>query len=43
VRAFVPAVVYPDHYVKSPPTDLAGFKQQVMTNPCVEVRLRKWY
>jgi L-ascorbate metabolism protein UlaG (beta-lactamase superfamily) len=44
VRAFVPKVVYPYHYSPSTPaTDLAGFKQQVMTNPGVEIRLRKWY
>jgi len=43
-RAFVPKVVYPYHYSPSSPViDLASFKQQVMTNPCVEVRLRKWY
>ena len=45
VRAFCPRVVYPYHYrnADSSFTDLNGFKQQVMTNPGTEVRLRKWY
>ncbi len=46
VRAFHPNVVYPYHYrtnPPSPPTDLSTFKQQVSTNPGVEVRIRKWY
>ncbi len=45
VRAFHPRIVYPDHYKNADNslTDLNGFKQQVLTNPAVEVRLRKWY
>ena len=44
VRAFRPKVVYPYHYQpSSPATDLNYFKQEVMTNPGVEVRIRKWY
>ncbi len=43
VRAFVPQVVYPFHYSGTPVSDLVNFKQQMLTNPCVEVRLRKWY
>lgn len=45
VRAFHPAIIYPDHFknMDSSFFDLNSFKQQVMTNPAVEVRLRKWY
>ena len=45
VRAFHPGVVYPDHFrnMDNTFTDLNSFKQQVLTNPAVEVRLRKWY
>jgi L-ascorbate metabolism protein UlaG (beta-lactamase superfamily) len=45
VRAFRPGIIYPNHFrnQNSTFTDLNSFKQQVMTNPAVEVRLRKWY
>ena len=45
VRAFRPGIVYPDHFKNQDTsfTDLNNFKQQLMTNPAVEVRLRKWY
>jgi len=45
VRAFHPGVVYPNHFKNQDNsfTDLNSFKQQVMTNPAVEVRFRKWY
>ncbi|MCX8107410.1 MAG: MBL fold metallo-hydrolase, partial [Verrucomicrobiae bacterium] len=46
VRAFRPRVVYPYHYRAAsgyPATDLAGFKQQLLLDPGVEVRLRQWY
>ncbi len=45
VRAFVPKIVYPEHYKNSNGslTDIGNFKTQVLTNPGVEVRLRNWY
>jgi L-ascorbate metabolism protein UlaG (beta-lactamase superfamily) len=44
VRAFIPRVVYPNHFQPSTPvTDLESFKSQLMDDPGVEVRLRKWY
>jgi L-ascorbate metabolism protein UlaG (beta-lactamase superfamily) len=45
VRAFRPQIVYPNHFQNQGGTftDLNSFKQQVRTNPVVEVRIRKWY
>lgn len=44
VRAFLPRIVYPNHFQPSTPvTDLESFKRQLADLPGVEVRLRKWY
>jgi L-ascorbate metabolism protein UlaG (beta-lactamase superfamily) len=45
VRSLKPAVVYPNHFknANGTLTDLNSFKQQVLTNPAAEVRLRNWY
>ncbi|MDH7502129.1 MAG: MBL fold metallo-hydrolase [Verrucomicrobiota bacterium] len=46
VRQFRPRIVYPYHYRPGsgyPSTDLASFKRQVLADPGIEVRLRRWY
>lgn len=45
VRAFRPRWVYPYHYRNQDGTfaNLESFRQQVGTEPGVEIRLRKWY